>query len=1850
MKAVKRIFSLLLAAAMIVSVFNSSAAEALAEDTIDVEIFYGFGKEPGTSSLMPGVLDLTNGLIDPGNGYSIKGSASIPYTANAASGKTNVYYHPKQGEVDSVDVYYAGSETPVSLDWTTSSNTHCLKGTFYYDSSNALTVYKSETSVNSAHGTPLVTFAAAAAGNQNAVTTRWRNVADDVVVVFHYNTGHKVHINTGDENAVFASNDIPKYYLTKTANSADIEIGGAEYTDSEGLTVTVTPDAAPTGIFFGIGGHTASLSPQEVGSVRYLASDCTISDTPAEGDILKYDAGVFTFYTINDDISINYSYTNETYTATFMNGGEVFDTAEALSGTPVAQPENKPEKDGYVFDGWYTDPECTAAYDFSTGLSGNITLYAGFVPVHTITFEGAATFIDQGLNISASAWEGRTGGTWDRLGTLTTAGDFVDTASASSSGVQVRVNSDIGTLESLSFEFGGHSVTVAASDLVSNAIYVKNDGTLTTAFDSSVILKYALSGGVAFLRIYQVTSDINVRVAYSGGSDTVRVNADRAGVESFEVSDTDRTVNTAVSGKSFTVPYTELRGVSGESVRAYVTVREPDAAGIKLCLTDGTEVASFAKNEEEETFQIKYTGSVRISYSASKEAYELEFLYLIRDINIVPDMVAYSESEGMSMAAKVGESIAAEFYADIDSETQALYDSFLMKVRLGNGGEKSVSGAMNTDGLWQFEFTDIYSQCMNEKLTGEVYGVKDGAETAIGMGLSGGMSIAGYCDMVADAYHSDETLLRFMANMLQFGSACQKYLDPGTPEDALAITGRNWALSRTTDEAPAAPAEITSVNSVSDGFDGTSGWIRSASLIIGNRISVSFRIAAPNGVSDLTLVINEKNVDLSAMTPADDGTYHVVMDPVGPSQYNMVYTAVLTNPGGTQTVQYSVDSYCERKAEDAEVGDVARAIYNYGYAARNEVHLPRIAFVGDSITYGYGVSSGYGTPDPATESYPAQLAQMMDGKAVIGNFGRSGAFLTPLDADYNYWVESNSKTDRYYPITDEYAQSLTWDPDIVVIMLGTNDFRNLINSSARENFKGYLKNLADTYKELDSVEKVYIATSISIYSNVTGFEVSSGLLQDLQREAAAEGGYEVIDIYEMTKDFMSVAMHYSGDRLHPVPVAYHEMASAFYSFFEGRTYEEGSMGQAPDRVVYLKTGGSMFGDGSTPESALNSLSKAVGMLSETGGTVVLCGDYKIHYSYDMILPYTKKPVTITSSYGDTDYGATLTMTQNLHLNGDYTFENLNICADRTTAAPMFICRYNDVVFGEGLTMEIGEANKGYPGIIAGSYHTSGGCTAQYASFDGECTIDVYSGTYGFFRGGNVRSQATAAFGNVESGAAVTINVHGGSFVNTAGNNLCTATGMNSLSGVCTLNIRGGTFEGPVCALCRPGGNTGEGAYSMTGTVNINITGGTFGDNIRCRQDAATEYTGTVNINISGAPQTPVDENGFTVVTGEHTTLSNSVVFTYTDTSGVTESFAFDKVTPGTSVDGYTATAPKAELISLDDGKSVRMEIGLNAENASGIRLSFDGTTKDYFPTDGTYNDNAGRFRIAMSGGKYLIRFGAIRTDAAVMPVPASEIPVQKAAADVFASGSFTDSAGTTLPYRYYYPEGYDPDGDTLYPVLFYFHGNGTRGSDNVSQISGATHTLVNRVLNYSEKAVIVAAQCPASPNAWILPDTYPGSEGFDRSTISPYLNAVLELYNSFLENAKIDKTRIYIAGLSNGGGACWSVIARSPQTVAGAVIMAGTGDASNAADIAQYYLTTPIWTFHGDADATLDVNGTRGMYAAVTAAGGDLITYTEMPGYGHNIWPDVANRSDVIDWLFAQRRPDSAGVFTRVVE
>jgi predicted esterase len=62
----------------------------------------------------------------------------------------------------------------------------------------------------------------------------------------------------------------------------------------------------------------------------------------------------------------------------------------------------------------------------------------------------------------------------------------------------------------------------------------------------------------------------------------------------------------------------------------------------------------------------------------------------------------------------------------------------------------------------------------------------------------------------------------------------------------------------------------------------------------------------------------------------------------------------------------------------------------------------------------------------------------------------------------------------------------------------------------------------------------------------------------------------------------------------------------------------------------------------------------------------------------------------------------------------------------------------------------------------------------------------------------------------------------------------------------------------------------------------------------------------------------------------------------------------------------------------------------------------------------------------------------------------------------------------------------------------------------------------------------------------------------------------------------------------------------------------------------------PIYTFHGSADTIVPVAGTREMAEALEAAGSSVFTYEELDGMGHGIWETVADRADVIKWLFSQ--------------
>lgn len=69
------------------------------------------------------------------------------------------------------------------------------------------------------------------------------------------------------------------------------------------------------------------------------------------------------------------------YTVTFnSNGGSKIETQYVREKELVYEPKN-PSKDGYIFNGWYSDEKLSQKYAFSAPVSGNLTLYAKWTAV-----------------------------------------------------------------------------------------------------------------------------------------------------------------------------------------------------------------------------------------------------------------------------------------------------------------------------------------------------------------------------------------------------------------------------------------------------------------------------------------------------------------------------------------------------------------------------------------------------------------------------------------------------------------------------------------------------------------------------------------------------------------------------------------------------------------------------------------------------------------------------------------------------------------------------------------------------------------------------------------------------------------------------------------------------------------------------------------------------------------------------------------------------------------------------------------------------------------------------------------------------------------------------------------------------------------------------------------------------------------------------------------------------------------------------------------------------------------------------------------------------------------------------
>ena len=216
-----------------------------------------------------------------------------------------------------------------------------------------------------------------------------------------------------------------------------------------------------------------------------------------------------------------------------------------------------------------------------------------------------------------------------------------------------------------------------------------------------------------------------------------------------------------------------------------------------------------------------------------------------------------------------------------------------------------------------------------------------------------------------------------------------------------------------------------------------------------------------------------------------------------------------------------------------------------------------------------------------------------------------------------------------------------------------------------------------------------------------------------------------------------------------------------------------------------------------------------------------------------------------------------------------------------------------------------------------------------------------------------------------------------------------------------------------------------------------------------------------------------------------------------------------------------------------------------------------------------------------------------------------------------------------LPYRIYLPEDYSDDKE--YPFLFFIHGNGSRGTDNLSQMNNAKicDTLIR---NYKD-IIIVAPQCDKG-TSWIDADYKNGNYTITPS-MTANLESALEIFDYWAETLSTDSKRYYLFGNSAGGFACYDLLARFPDKWACAVPVAGCGDLEQA----EKFKDVPIWIHHGTADNLVPYEGSKLMYEKLQSLGaGDKVLFTTYEGEGHTIFNEVGLNNDVAEWIYSQSK------------
>ena len=336
-------------------------------------------------------------------------------------------------------------------------------------------------------------------------------------------------------------------------------------------------------------------------------------------------------------------------------------------------------------------------------------------------------------------------------------------------------------------------------------------------------------------------------------------------------------------------------------------------------------------------------------------------------------------------------------------------------------------------------------------------------------------------------------------------------------------------------------------------------------------------------------------------------------------------------------------------------------------------------------------------------------------------------------------------------------------------------------------------------------------------------------------------------------------------------------------------------------------------------------------------------------------------------------------------------------------------------------------------------------------------------------------------------------------------------------------------------------------------------------------------------------------------------------------------------------------------VPVDSGDPDRPVITLNGprviDHALGTPYVDQGATA-LDPQDG---DLGGQLRVtgltdldSKVAGDYLVRFNV--TDSAhlaatevvrLVRVNAGTFPAQTARA--------TGTTGAHLGYYEHLPRDYAADSSQKFPLIIFIHGWGNARFLDPQTLQAPLSILENENLVRLMKD---GAWDDALPFIVLSPQ-----KCYDQLVFGETAARMKRFIDYAISTYKVDTSRLYLGGHSQGSGDTWDYVVNYPEQLAAVVpISGGYGAVSGCA-----LKDTPAWAFIGELDATVSyrlqvatVNSINACHPAEPAR------VTVLPGVHHNdiqapvlgvtgLGGGLSQYSpydqNIYDWLLQHRRP-----------